>query len=41
VQPTPLAANEISAILEVRIGPTVFPVYDAARLTRKPLDGTH
>jgi hypothetical protein len=40
VQSTPLRGPKIGCILKVRIGPKAFPIYRAARLTRKTLGGS-
>jgi hypothetical protein len=38
MQPTPLRGPRIAAILRPGIGPTVFPIYTAARLMGNPFD---
>jgi hypothetical protein len=41
MQPTPLRGPKIVAFLKAGIGPTVFPIYTAARLMGKPLGRCH
>jgi hypothetical protein len=39
MEPTPLRVHKIIVFLKAGIGPSVFPIYIAARLMGRPLGG--